>query len=319
MPQYLFFVDQDSVKDGRWCTTNVHGYFPTLSSADDNDKSHHEFYNGYVAGRALVNLNDSVYRYQSINKLDSAHLFKYDNYVRLAFVEAIHTYVSDKETAAGANEQLFKEEAGEYLYILTGIKLAELKATVGNDKNVIDPVKFKNALDKGLIQKNVLDGLHKNYAFSLRYTDDAHKDFLIESNDIDKNAGIGSFMGGWVKIHNGVPVLAQTSTKNGQHGNIGSTATLAELVNQARIFNVEDTNEKATSNDDVNVSDVKVVAGNGNIIITNAAGKTVAISNILGQTIANQVITSNNVTIAAPKGIVVVAVQGEEAVKAIVK
>ena len=34
---------------------------------------------------------------------------------------------------------------------------------------------------------------------------------------------------------------------------------------------------------------------------------------------ANTVITSDNATIAAPQGVVVVAVEGEEAVKAIVK
>ena len=38
-----------------------------------------------------------------------------------------------------------------------------------------------------------------------------------------------------------------------------------------------------------------------------------------GQTVANTVITSDNAVIAAPQGVVVVAVEGEEAVKAIVK
>ncbi|MDR1624548.1 MAG: DUF6383 domain-containing protein [Tannerellaceae bacterium] len=42
-------------------------------------------------------------------------------------------------------------------------------------------------------------------------------------------------------------------------------------------------------------------------------------SNILGQTVANQAVSSDNVTIALPKGIVVVAIDGEAAVKAIVK
>ena len=51
----------------------------------------------------------------------------------------------------------------------------------------------------------------------------------------------------------------------------------------------------------------------------NAAGKKVVVNNVLGQTIANTVMTSDNVTIAAPQGVVVVAVEGEEAVKAIVK
>ena len=50
-----------------------------------------------------------------------------------------------------------------------------------------------------------------------------------------------------------------------------------------------------------------------------AAGKNVVITNVLGQTIANTVITSSEATISAPKGYVTVAVEGEKAVKAIVK
>ena len=74
-----------------------------------------------------------------------------------------------------------------------------------------------------------------------------------------------------------------------------------------------------TANDDITTSEVKVIAGNGQITIAGAAGKKVVVSNILGQVVANTVITSDNATIAAPQGIVVVAVEGEEAVKAIVK
>ena len=75
----------------------------------------------------------------------------------------------------------------------------------------------------------------------------------------------------------------------------------------------------ATANEDVEVATVKVVSGEGNVTITGAAGKKVVISNILGQVVANTVISSDNATIAAPAGVVVVAVEGEAAVKAIVK
>ena len=74
-----------------------------------------------------------------------------------------------------------------------------------------------------------------------------------------------------------------------------------------------------TSNENVKVSNVTVVAGKGQLTIAGAAGKKVVISNVLGQTVANTVIASDNATIAAPAGVVVVAVEGEEAVKAIVK
>ena len=74
-----------------------------------------------------------------------------------------------------------------------------------------------------------------------------------------------------------------------------------------------------TANDEINASAVKVVAGEGQITIVGAAGKRVAINNLLGQTIANTVITSDDAVIKAPAGIVVVAVEGETTVKAIVK
>ena len=64
---------------------------------------------------------------------------------------------------------------------------------------------------------------------------------------------------------------------------------------------------------------VKVIASEGQVEITGAAGKKVVISNILGQPVANTVLTSDNAVIAAPQGVVVVAVEGEEAVKAIIK
>ncbi|WP_199715798.1 DUF6383 domain-containing protein, partial [Parabacteroides sp. TM07-1AC] len=57
----------------------------------------------------------------------------------------------------------------------------------------------------------------------------------------------------------------------------------------------------------------------GAVIVKGAEGKNVVITNVLGQTIANTVITSSEAQISAPAGIVVVAVEGEAAVKAIVK
>lgn len=75
----------------------------------------------------------------------------------------------------------------------------------------------------------------------------------------------------------------------------------------------------ATSNEDVAVSEVTVIATEGGVQIAGAAGKKVVISNILGQVVANTVLTSDNAVIAAPQGVVVVAVEGEDAVKAIVK
>ena len=86
---------------------------------------------------------------------------------------------------------------------------------------------------------------------------------------------------------------------------------------KAMVFTLGD--ETPTANEGVEVSEVKVIAGEGNVMIAGAQGKKVVISNILGQVVANTVIASDNATIAAPAGVDVVAVEGEAAVKAIVK
>lgn len=77
----------------------------------------------------------------------------------------------------------------------------------------------------------------------------------------------------------------------------------------------------ATANEDINsgVSAVTVVGSNGKVIVNNAAGKTVVVSDILGRQFANTVLSTNNAEISAPAGVVVVAVEGEAAAKVIVK
>lgn len=87
---------------------------------------------------------------------------------------------------------------------------------------------------------------------------------------------------------------------------------------EAEAFVIEVTSTP-TANEGIATSEVKVIAGEGNVTIAGAAGKKVVISNILGQVVANTVISSDNAVIAAPAGVVVVAVEGEAAVKAIVK
>ena len=112
----------------------------------------------------------------------------------------------------------------------------------------------------------------------------------------------------WLKMQNGCLVL----TRGDSDFNSSKTGGDAALV-----FNVDPEASKGdmvTSNDEVSV-----VAGNGTVTVQGAAGKSVVITNILGKVVAETVLTSDNATIAVPAGIVAVAVEGEEAVKTIVK
>ena len=87
------------------------------------------------------------------------------------------------------------------------------------------------------------------------------------------------------------------------------------------IFDVEYKADDEVATDAVtpSVSTISVTATEGAVVVKGAQGKKVAISNVLGQTVASALITSDEATIAAPAGVVVVAVEGEAAVKAIVK
>ena len=180
---------------------------------------------------------------------------------------------------------------------------------------------------------NLKGDAHKNVTWSFRYVypdkalevteEGKDNSFLIESmaypelngeyNAAGQKLAIAPNVAAWLKNQNGCLVL--TNEKS----------TFANAVtggDPALRFNIDRKgadDEYATDNEEIATSEVAVIAQEGAVRIANAAGKKVVVTNILGQTVANTVITSSDATIAAPQGVVVVAVEGEEAVKAIVK
>ena len=80
------------------------------------------------------------------------------------------------------------------------------------------------------------------------------------------------------------------------------------------VFNMnEDETGTPTANEEISAEEatVSVVATDGAVIVKGAEGKNVVVSTILGKVVANEVLNSDNETIAAPAGIVVVSVDGE--------
>lgn len=74
-----------------------------------------------------------------------------------------------------------------------------------------------------------------------------------------------------------------------------------------------------TSNEAINAeTGVQVIGGNGYVTIQGAAGQKAIVRTVLGQAVAETVLTSDNATIAAPAAIVFVTV-GDETVKVVVK
>ncbi len=101
---------------------------------------------------------------------------------------------------------------------------------------------------------------------------------------------------------------------------INDVLVVTESKNAGDVFNMTENYEGTpTANEGVAVSEVTVSTIDGAVVVKGAEGKSVVITNVLGQQIANTVVTSSEATISAPAGVVVVAVEGEAAVKAIVK
>ena len=253
---------------------------------------------GFERAKYLVSFQDSVDVYGQ----DKPYADIKGGYTRVGFVEGIRVadtlWILPAEFVALANDKISFDALEAY-----------------NDS-------VKNLASKSYLIKNRLDGNeHKNYTWSFRYVhpenegnvteEGVENQFLFESNNYD-NKIIAPENAAWLKIQNGCVVLTDKSSTF-SHAATGGDGAL--------IFNVENKvdDQLATDNEEIATSEVTVIALQGAVRVANAEGKKVVITNILGQTVTNTVITSSDATIAAPQGVVVVAVEGEEAVKAIVK
>ena len=102
---------------------------------------------------------------------------------------------------------------------------------------------------------------------------------------------------------------------------VNGTVVVTSKYTNGETFNMEENYEgNPTANEAIEgAATISVATTDGAVVVKGAEGKTVVISNVLGQTVASTVITSNEATISVPAGVVFVAVEGEAAVKAIVK
>ena len=322
MPQYMLALTKDTVADGFWCINNVHGYFADKDAAEAEDASHYAFYNGYTAGRFLVNLTDSL-----VKEGDGSHayhkpdLFTYKGYaVRLGFVEGVHMVITKEHAAeinAAINTYMKKEvnwvKEGEFFYTFKGDNTLEsMKVYVKRyDKSYLDPIKFFNPENTKRNDYSIVDR-HNNWSFSFRLVQDAteeeSEEFLIESN-LDGVSEIASWQGSWIKIYDKCPV---TNYIGGNHGELLLGKGLyADNVTDGTLFKVTTTTDSATANEAISAGNVVVAGTNGAVVVKGAEGKNVIVSTILGKVVANETVSSDNVTIAAPQGVVVVSVDGE--------
>jgi len=128
--------------------------------------------------------------------------------------------------------------------------------------------------------------------FAFRYVDNAREAVKIETryNTTAEN----TITRGWIEICNGVPVVV-------------NNYDLADDF----IVNADVTGENPTANENISAGNVVVAGVDGAVVVKGAEGKNVIVSTILGKVVANEVVSSDNATITAPAGIVVVSVDGE--------
>ena len=145
----------------------------------------------------------------------------------------------------------------------------------------------------------ITEGLVNPMLFAFRIVNQETQDFVIETADLDNNkaefdAKKNPYVVSYVRWNNGVPVL---------------TTNMAD----AEVFNIKTDLKDAnpTANEEIATSSVVVAGTNGAVVVKGAEGKTVIVSTILGKVVANEVVSSDNATIAAPQGVVVVSVDGE--------
>ena len=136
--------------------------------------------------------------------------------------------------------------------------------------------------------------------FAFKYVDAEREAFTIETvynyeTAKDDENEITDYDPGYIKYHNGVPVVTPKAS-------------------EAWVFDLNETSEIPTANETIESAadaTISVVAVDGAVIVKGAEGKNVIVSTILGKVVANEVLNSDNETIAAPAGIVVVSVDGE--------
>ena len=297
-PQYLVYVSETENKgtEGKPCDATNHKHMNANGEPCGPEDCIHATpaVPGFNRYKLLVSFADSA---EAKDVVKGEELYHFGKYHRVGFVDAV--------------------EQDSVLYILGEHfeNVATKDLSMEDIKKVVKGINLKVA---------VTEDTHHNYTWSFRYIDPAKaaneveedRAFLIESNvepKGNKGESIAPTNAAWLKNQNNCLVLSDPEESEFEEAKTGG--------DNALIFNIEkgSADDMATDNEEIATSEVTVIAGEGNVTIAGAAGKKVVVSNILGQVVANTVITSDNATIAAPAGVVVVAVEGEEAVKAIIK
>ena len=212
--------------------------------------------------------------------------------------------VAYRNGAIHTNKYINEGEAGEIfakLGFVYGFRTGD-KLYI-TDKNYVKSGKASDVIDLGTNNFNVAKFAFQ-YINPINHESDGS--FKIQTGYYDYNSYIAN---------NKQPKVSN----DGYLKNINGVVVVAKGYEAGDKFDLAAEHSNPTANEGINASEVSVIASEGEVIIKGAQGKKVVITNVLGQAVAETVISSDNATISAPQGVVVVAIEGEAAVKAIVK
>ena len=309
-PQYLISIDRNDFEGvpGEPCTESGPHFDHNGNVTDAAHCVHaHMAVPGFQRGWYLINFHDIASDY---SVKDAEANYKWNEYDRAGFMEGIRVadtlYILRDEFKGLANDKIDFD----------ALNKAEEDAKAAAEKAGKTYVSYKYVLS---------GDNHKYVTWSMRFVDpekaanevEEDRAFLFESMNASENRDASKFIAptkaAWLKMQNGCLVLSDKATSEFENAKTGGDDAL--IFNVAHVEN----DEIATENESINATEVSVIATDGGVYIKNAAGKNVVVTTILGQIVANEVLTSDNATIAVPAGIAIVSVDGEEAVKVSVK
>ena len=251
---------------------HVEGYYCPDHGFRPEDTCEHSKWVSYNKGRYLINM------------IDTANIY--------GKTAGIHNNPYINETEEG--NQCAKLSFVDAIHVLAD----------GVDPEMADKLYVINGTEKGDTSVIDLGSDALNVAkFAFKYTDSMESDeFKIQTQWKDYN-----------------PTTYGTNdyaapTENGYLRWVNGCIVVDNGYEKGDVFNMnEDETRTPTANEEISAEEatVSVVATDGAVIVKGAEGKNVIVSTILGKVVANEVVNSDNETIAAPAGIVVVSVDGE--------
>ena len=309
--------DSNKAATEGWSINAYKGYNFSLKNIDNLDSKATDVKTFLIAEAPAISLPAVEGHYSFVSEL-SNYITMDENRDALAAREesdAMYLYVTDKEAvvpsfyvtlgkgqAEGERMFLFCPEDSVDYYVATGSYDKKYQWDENQIKAIFKSAKInesRDTLTTSIKGESTLVAKEANNTEKVEGGIERFKMQIVEAQDADGMYVVRQVGGDWLYSINGK--LSWTDSKN--------AAMKFDITGAAA----------PTANEGVSATEVKVIATDGAINIKNAAGKNVVISTILGQIVANEILTSDNATISVPAGIAIVSVDGEEAVKVSVK